>query len=131
MASSKATVGQNSDLTLQYEKSVTLPASATTEYSDELEFFPDKAGYTQKRVITVGLQASAVSGTNIDIGLYADFEDGGTKVLLLDALVADLTDGTLTAGTVDLNDYPARAYYIGWTTDVDESANTIDWYVVG
>jgi hypothetical protein len=129
MASSKSTVGRNSDLALQYEKGVTLPSSATTEYSEELEFFPNKSN--NDRIITVGIQASAVSGTNLDIGLYADFEEGGDKVLLSDTLVADVTDGTFAAGTVDLNEYPARAYYIGWTADADESANTIDWYVVG
>lgn len=129
MASSKETIGNNSDLTLQYEEDVTLPSSATTEYSEALDFYPDKT--KNDRIITLGLQASAVAGTNLDIGLYGDFTEGGDKVLLSDAVVADITDTSLGAGTIDLNEYPARNYYIGWTSDGDESSNTISWYVVG
>lgn len=104
----------------------TLPSSATVGYSSVLPagIEPNKA--TATNTITVTAQASAVSGTNLDIALYgSDTKAGTTKFLLKDALVADLTDTTLTVGTVDLNSYPALYYFIGWTADADESANTI------
>jgi hypothetical protein len=76
---------------------------------------------------TIVCHPSAVSGTNLDIKLYgSDTAAGTTKYLLLDAVVADLTaDDTAIAGVVDLNAYPAPYYFISWTADGDESANTM------
>lgn len=104
----------------------TLPGSATTEYSTALpkECGPDPQ--KEKRFITVGLNASAVTGTNLDIGLYGILKPNGEKVLLKDAIVADITATGLVAGQIDLNAYPAYEYYIGWTSDGDESENTIE-----
>lgn len=117
--------GVAKSVTLASEKNVTLPASATTEYSsviDFLELDPSKAN----RNVTVSVKASAVSGTNLDIGLYGSDSATGTFSLLLDAVVADVTDGTAKVAVVDLNAYPAPFYKIGWTSDADESANTVD-----
>lgn len=129
MAFDNESIGKENNVLLQKEEGVALPGSATTEYSSalDLEMDPEK----QDRFVTIGVQASAVSGTNLDIGLYGDFEEGGSKVLLKDAIVADVTDGTFAAGQVDLNEYPARKYYVGWTADGDESSNTIDVYAIG
>lgn len=109
----------------------TLPSSATTEYSSVIkEFAPDKD--KANKYITCQFNASAVSGTNLDIALYgSDTEDGATKVLLKDAVVADITATGEVAGQVDLNAYPALYYFLGWTSDADESANTIAVKVYG
>tara|TARA_R110001583_G_scaffold38498_6_gene124417 strand:- start:3497 stop:3940 length:444 start_codon:yes stop_codon:yes gene_type:complete len=108
-----------------YQESYTLPASATIGYSTEIDFFSFDPKIANKNV-TVVLNASAVSGTNLDISLYGTWEAGGSKVTLVsDALVADITATGNNVDILDLNAYPMPYYYIGWTADADESANTI------
>lgn len=99
-----------------------LPASGVG-YSSVIDDLGPNAN--QNRYVTFVLDATAVSGTNLDIALYGADNENGTKVLLLDALVPDITDGSRVAGQVDLNAYPAGVYWVGWTVDVDESANDI------
>lgn len=111
------------------EETITLPSSATTEYSSEINFVrPDNS--KANKYVEFGFNASAVTGTNIDIALYGAMSSGGTKFLLKDTIVADITATGLVFGQVDLNAYPAPYYYLAWTTDVDESANTISVYVI-
>ena len=108
-----------------YQETSTLPSSATTEYTAEIDFFSFDQEITNKNV-TVILNASAVSGTNLDISLHGAWEAGGSKFTLVsDALVADITATGNNVDVLDLNAYPAPYYYIGWTSDADESANTI------
>lgn len=107
----------------------TLPASATIGYSTEIDFASPQRN-TESRNVTFAFNASAVSGTNLDIALYGAYESGGTKFLLKDAVVADITATGVSAGVIDLNDYPAPYYYLAWTADADESANTIDVWVM-
>ena len=109
------------------EETVTLPASAITEYSSEIVFLD--GALSLGAYMEIALTASAVTGTNLDISLYGSFTSGGTKTQLLDAIVADLTDNTLTFGSVALYQYPMPYYYIGWLADVDESANNISVYL--
>lgn len=119
------------DLGGKAELTVTLPSSATTEYSSVIDFLKPRCDGTNQYVTLVGI-ASAVSGTNVDIGLYGAHTSGGTKFLLLDAPIADITNAAkVKAGVIDLNAYPAPYYYIGWTSDANESANTISVYVHG
>lgn len=111
------------------EETYTLPASATTEYSSELSvdlhnFGPNLAN--NNRYVSIYLNASAVTGTNLDIALYGAMTEGGTKFLLKDAIVADITATGANIAVEDLNALPAPYYYIAWTSDVNESANTID-----
>jgi len=108
-----------------YQETYTLPASATIGYSTEIDFFKFDSSLANKNV-TVVLNASAVSGTNLDISLYGAWEKGGSKVTLVsDALVADITATGNNVDILDLNTVPMPYYYIGWTADADESANTI------
>ena len=108
-----------------YQESYTLPSSATIGYSTEIDFFSFDPKIANKNV-TVILNASAVSGTNLDISLHGAWEAGGSKVTLVsDALVADITATGNNVDILDLNAYPMPYYYIGWTADADESANTI------
>jgi hypothetical protein len=131
MAWTKTSEGlEGQELLLGKEETVTLPSSATTEYSSEIDFIaPDLKN--NNRYVTFGVIASAVSGTNIDIVLYGSMTSGGTKFQLLDAVVGDLSSAKTTSfNCIDLNAYPAPYYYIGWTTDANESANTISAYVI-
>ena len=74
---------------------------------------------------------SAITGTNLDIALYGALTKTGTKVLLQDAIVADLTaDATAVSGLIDVAAYPMPYYFIGWIVDTDESANTISLQVI-
>lgn len=111
------------DLGTQYEVS-TLPASATQEFTSVINFLKPRNDGTLQYV-SFAFAASAVTGTNLDIALYGATTSGGTKFLLKDIIVADITDTTKAVGTIDLNAYPAHYYYIAWTSDADESANTI------
>jgi len=110
------------------EDNITLPSSATTGYSSEIDFLQPRLK-NNNFYVNFSAKASAVSGTNIDIALYGANESGGTKYLLLDAVVADLTDGTIKQNVIDLNQYPAPYYYLAYTTDADESANTIEFVI--
>ena len=108
-----------------YQETYTLPASATIGYSTEIDFFSFDPKIANKNV-TVVLNASAVSGTNLDISLHGAWEKGGSKVTLVsDALVADITATGNNVDILDLNTVPMPYYYVGWTADADESANTI------
>lgn len=101
----------------------TLPASATIGYSSVIDFMAP--GSQPNRYVSVLAVASAVSGTNLDIAIYGAMTPTGTKFLLKDAVVTDLTNGVHYGGVIDLNAYPAPYYFISWTADADESANTI------
>ena len=108
-----------------YQETYTLPASATIGYSTEIDFLKFDASLANKNVAVI-LNASAVSGTNLDISLHGTWEEGGSKVTLVsDALVADITATGNNVDILDLNTVPMPYYYIGWTADADESANTI------
>jgi len=102
----------------------TLPGSATTEYSSEIDFLEPQLK-NNNYYVSFSFNASAVSGTNLDIALYGASTSGGTKSLLKDAVVADITATGRATGVIDLNAYPANYYYLAWTSDADESANTI------
>ena len=108
-----------------YQETYTLPASATIGYSTEIDFLNFDASLANKNVAVI-LNASAVSGTNLDISLHGTWEAGGSKVTLVsDALVADITATGNNVDILDLNTVPMPYYYVGWTADADESANTI------
>lgn len=116
------------DMAFYKEADITLPSSATTEYSSAIDFVGPDHG-SEKRWVTFRATPSAVSGTNLDIALYGAESEDGTKTLLKDAIIADLTDNSAVAGVVDLNAYPAPYYFIGHTSDADESANTITYEI--
>ena len=108
-----------------YQETYTFPASATIGYSTEIDFLKFDASLANKNVAVI-LNASAVSGTNLDISLHGTWEAGGSKVTLVsDALVADITATGNNVDILDLNTVPMPYYYVGWTADADESANTI------
>lgn len=112
-------------------ETITLPASAVREYSSVIEQFGPNFRFAN-RYIMVGLNPSAVSGSNLDIALYGSTDRAGTtKVLLTDAIIADLTATGWVFGQVDLNAYPFPFYWIAWTADADESANTIQVLIAG
>jgi len=109
----------------------TLPSSATTEYSSVIKKLRPDFSKLNKYVV-FAFNASAVSGTNLDIALYGSTDSAGTsKFLLKDAVVADITATGIVAGIVDLNAYPAPYYFLAWTSDADESANTIAVDIMG
>lgn len=82
-------------------------------------------GRPEKQYVTFSFEASAVTGTNLDIALYGSDTIGGSKFLLKDALVADITDTTMVAGVIDLQAYPASFYWISVTGDNAETGNTL------
>ena len=116
---------------LVLSESYTLPSSATTEYSSVIKKVKPNLD-NANRYVEIGFNASAVTGTNLDIALYgSDTEAGTSKYLLKDAIVADITATGWSFGQVDLNAYPAPYYFLAWTSDADESANTIATKVFG
>lgn len=112
-----------------YEETLTLPSSATTGFSSEINFVTPRREFTDA-VVLLEAQATTVSGTNVDIQLHKADTSGGTKTLLLDAVVADLTSAAPTAGaSLDLNTYVGGVYYLRHETDQDESANSITYRI--
>jgi len=106
---------------------VTQASSATYAYSSVISFLKPK-GDGKNRYVTLWAQASAVTGTNIDISLWGSLTAAGTKYLLTDApgSIVDLATGALTsAGRFDLEAYPAPYYWIGMLADADEHLNTV------
>lgn len=121
---SKGVNGQVAKLSESY----TLPASATVGYSSVIDINAFLPNYkNEKKYVTFTFKPSNVSGTDLDIALYGCDKDGSNPVLLKDAIVADIANGSsaLVAGVVDINAYPYEAYKVGWTAQADESANTI------
>lgn len=108
----------------------TLPSSATLEYSSVMSFLKVIKGRLNQYVSFL-VSASAVSGTNLDIALYGAMTESGTKFLLKDAIVADVTNGVAQGGVIDLQAYPCPNYFVGWTADTDEDANTVTVSVFG
>ncbi len=76
--------------------------------------------------VSFSFNASAVTGTNLDIALYGcDNAAGNDMYLLLDPLVADITaTGKITA-ILDIQAYPAPFYFISVTGDNAEVGNTL------
>lgn len=112
-------------LIVKTESTITLPASATFGYTSVIDdLLPDPTN--NNRFVSILVVASAISGTNIDVGLFGSMTPTGSKFLLLDAVVADVTNSAKSkGGVVDLNAYPAPYYWIGWEADTNESANTV------
>lgn len=119
----KSVTGTGRNL-LVLSETYTLPSSATTEYSSAIVLIGPNLS-NNNRWVAFGFNASAVSGSNLDIGLYGAPTLGGTKTLLLDAVVSDIAATGKVTGVVDLNAYPSGFYFLGWITDTNESANTI------
>lgn len=125
MAWVKLSIGVDSDVLYAREFEKTLPSSATTEYTSLIDFMGPSAR-NNNRWVSGYLNASAVTGTNLDISLHMSEDAAGTtKILLLDALVADITVTGVNPFLLDLNAYPGAYYWIGWLADGDESANNI------
>ena len=104
----------------------TLPASAVAGYSSVIDWVNvDRSN--DHNWVSLKFHPTAITGTNLDIALYgSDTLAGTTKYLLKDAIVADLTaDDTVVCGNIDFNLYPSPYYFLAWTADVNESANTI------
>lgn len=110
---------------LRSAETVALPTSGTG-YSSVIDNMKLKLSSKESKFVTFVCTPSAVSGTNLDVALYGSADRAGTtKYLLKDAIVADLTSTSAIAGTLDINQYPAPYYFIGFTVDVNESANTV------
>lgn len=107
-----------------------LNEAVDTQYTNAFQVSGRDA--TGHRYVGFMVTATTVSGTNLDIALYGSMTDessltggaDGNKVLLLDTIVADVTNGTVKGGIVDMALYPYPYYYVSVTTDADEKANT-------
>ncbi len=123
MAWTFKTVNQIIQTTEQY----TLPSSAVIGYSSEIDFF-HMGPYGGIRFVRFAFVASAVNGVDLNIRLYGAYSSGGTRVELLDPLVASITGNVEVASStaLDMWLYPMPYFYVGWEADTDESTNTID-----
>jgi hypothetical protein len=110
-----------------FKETTLLPADTTPTYGSSIKFaLPD---YSQAaRKIAIGISIDTVTGADVDFALMGVIE--GVETLLLDAFIADYTNGSgLVTGVVDLNAYPAQEYKIRFITAGNESANTLTMYV--
>lgn len=77
-------------------------------------------------VIIILLQASAVTGTNVDINLYgSDTEAGTVKRLITTDLVTALADTTEAIAYVTVSDKPWPYLFLSFLSDADETLNTV------
>jgi hypothetical protein len=108
---------------------VTLASSATYAYTSEIDFID--LGKDASKYITLSCDASAVSGTNVDLSLVGTPTSGtaGASCLVLkDApgSIADVTNAAkVSTAAFDIKVYPAPYYRIGLLCDANESANTM------
>ena len=115
-----------------YTEAITLPASATSGYSSEIDFLEADPDNATKKVIVVA-NASAVSGTNLDLSLIGHWTSGtagGSMVSLVDAYIADITATGNNIDVLDVNSYPMPYYRLKHISDADESANTITYTIL-
>ncbi len=107
-------------------ETVTLASSTTTEYFAVIDFL-QPFRLEHRDYVEFVLTASAVSGSNLDIGLHGSFTEAGTvKNEITDALVTDVTNGTkVQFAARDVSATPFPYYFISITTDANESANTL------
>ena len=115
-----------------YTETITLPASATAGYSSQIDFIQADPDNATKKIIVVA-NASAVSGTNLDlslIGHWTKYTAGASMVSLVDAYIADITATGNNIDVLDVNSYPMPYYRLKHISDADESANTITYTII-
>lgn len=109
------------------ELAIALP-DTTTSYSSEINFIRPNFASNNRYVTFVATWNGSKVGTNLDFALYGAWTEGGTKFLLVDTIIADMTAVGTSAGVVDLNAYPAPYYYVSVTTDNTETG-TLDLHI--
>lgn len=101
--------------------------STAKAYTAEIDFF--KMGpYGGVRWLRVAATPDTITGSNYDVTLEGAYESGGTKVVLKDEIIADMTvDGAEVATTVawDLWSTPMPFLYLAFLSDTDETSNEI------
>lgn len=106
-----------------YEETISLVDTAKA-YTAEIDFVgPDPS--REFKYVLVEIVASAVTGTNLDVALEGAVRKSGTLTVLLDAIVADITDTTPALARLDLNEYSAMVYKFSFLSDTDETANSV------
>lgn len=110
-------------------EAVTLAGSATYAFTSQIDFIP--LGSLANKYITLTCEASAVSGTNVDISLHGygtSGTAGAATNVLVDApgSIGDVTNAAkIKQACFDIKPYPAPYYRIGLLCDADEDANTM------
>lgn len=114
---------QQGDQSFMRDSAHALP-NATTNYTAEcVNLQPDKR--MEKRYANFVVVYPASLGGNVTTSLYGSWDGGTTKVLLAAIKAASSTAGTYTA-QIDLNQYPAPKYYVGFLAAANESSRTAD-----
>ncbi len=98
--------------------------NATTNYTEELTILQPDITREKKYANFVVVYPSSLAG-NLTTNLYASWDGGTTKVLMAAIKSASSTAGTYTA-QIDLNQYPAPKYYIGFVAVGNESSRTAE-----
>ena len=116
-----------------YTETLTLPASATSGYSSEIDFLEADPDNATKKVIVVA-NASAVSGTNLDMSIVGHWTTGTAGASMVDlgvdAYIADITATGNNIDVLDVNTIPMPYHRFRHIADADESANTITYTVL-
>ena len=116
-----------------YTETLTLPASATVGYSSEIDFLEADPDNATKKVIIVA-NASAVSGTNLDLEIVGHWTKGtaGASMISLgvDGYIADITATGNNIDVLDVNTIPMPYHRLEHLADADESANTITYTII-
>jgi len=109
---------------------ITLPAEAGSAYSSVIDFVgPNEL--KDNRYVNITFQASAVSGTNVDLALFGSETTDSADAVDTGFSIAALTDATVLLKNINLNQYGFPYYFIKYTADADESSNTLTIKVFG
>jgi hypothetical protein len=107
----------------QYKSVVTGATDTTQTYLPVITFMTNSLN--RHRHVFLNFYFPVVTGTNIDVAIYGSMTPTGTKFLLLDAPVADITTAGAAKGTeFDVNAYPAPYYWVSLIYDGNNGGNT-------
>lgn len=123
------TEAQAEGLKYSYIATADLAGSATTTYTAVMDFLEYNARSGGVQGVTVTGEATAVSGTDVNIHLFGSFNNNTANAIKLIDSVVTVTNGVKASGTFDLRSYPVPYLWLGVQTDTDESGNDITIYV--
>jgi len=109
---------------------ITLPSSTGSAYSSVIDFVGPNTLH-EHAYVNMTFKASAISGTNIDLVLFGSETTSSADAVDTGYSIAALTDATVLLKNVDLNQYGFPYYFIKYTVDADEDANTLTIKVFG
>lgn len=106
------------------EETIAALGNTATVYTSVIDFIDPilRNGQTTKYLVFTFQPSDTPASGDYEIILYGAKKSGGTKVLLLDALIADTK--AILSGKVDISQYPYPYYYVGIKSAGNDAAKS-------